>query len=308
MKIQLNTLTTYDFLYDKFYNCNDLELIDNDKKAYGIINKLIKVKEIRVDKNLYDSNNIVVHKADISLNNLSSFLGMYFVSGTGFDISKEIQITKDQLKNNASDIDLTDVYLLEPDKWLLVIPAIEPDHQYDIVIFRDILVHVLGNYKPFHTENGKLVIKSIKDFDVNNFVFGNLGLEIPYYINERIFNLLNIIDYNKFILSTSFKYDLYFLQLVAIYKYLQKVNGWDTSELKKYMIQLTIDVKYPSIITSDVDYKLLNRQRKIVKAVEEIANVDDEIKKSFIDFSILLYDIYNRNISKNNIKIKLLKK
>lgn len=306
-KVYLNSLTVYDFLYDKIYNCSDLELIGSDKKAYDIINKLIKVKEIRVDKNLYDSNNIVVHKADICVNNVNAFLGIYFVSGTGFDISKEIQITKDQLKIQPSGIDLASICLFKPDEWFLVIPSIEPDHQYDIIVFMDILVHVLNNYNPIHLDNGKLIINSPKDFDVVNFTIGNLGLEIPYFIVERIFHLLNITDYYKSILSMSFDQDFYILQLVGIYNYLQKANRWTTLEINKYMLQLMIDINYSSIIF-DIDYVLINRHKKLVKVIEEIANIDDEIKKSFIDFSILLYDIHKINVKKNNIKLKLLKK
>lgn len=303
-KVQLNTYTTYDYFYDKIYNCDDLELIGSDKKAYGIINKLIKVRKTSVDKNLYDPNNIVVHKADISLNNLSSFVGLYFVSGTGFDISEEIQTVKDCLKDEVFEFELGDTLFLEPDNWFFVIPAIEPDHQYDIIVFRDILIHALNNYKPIHLENGKLVYNSPKDFDPINYVLGNLGLVIPRYVVERIFILLNIVDYNvDNVLSTKFaSFDLYFLQLVAIYKYLQKVYGWNTSELKKYLLQLTIDIKYPSILFG-ADYKFLNTNRKVLKYVEEIANVNDEIKNSFIDFSILLYDTCNLSNPKSNIKL-----
>ena len=52
-KVYLNPLTIYDFLYEKIYNCDDLELIGNDKRAYDIINKLIKIKKIAVSKEEY---------------------------------------------------------------------------------------------------------------------------------------------------------------------------------------------------------------------------------------------------------------
>lgn len=298
-KVQLNTYTTYDYFYDKIYNCDDLELISSDKKAYEIINKLIKVKETSVDKNLYDPNNIVVHKADICLNNLSSFIGLYFVSGTGFDISKEIQTVKDCLEDDVKEFNLSDTLLLEPENWFLIVPAIEPNHQYDIIVFNDILLSALNNYKPIHLENGKLS-KSYKDFDANNFVLGNLGVVIPRYIVERILNLSDIVVDRLNLLSTRFDCDLYFLQLVAYYKYLQKAYNWNAANTKKFLLRFMIDLTCPSILF-DVDYKDLIEHRKILKFTEEITKVDDEIKKSFIEYSIVLYEA--RNLSTNNIEL-----
>lgn len=301
-KVYLNPLTVYDFLYEKIDNCDDLELIGNDKKAFNIINKLIKIREISVDKNFYDPNNIVIHKADIYLNNSSIFLGVYFVDGTGFDFSEEIQEVKDCLKDDITEFDLTDTLFLEPENWFLIVPAIEPNHQYDIIVFNDILLSALDNYKPIHLENGKLS-KSYREFDANNYVLGNLGLVIPRFIVERILELsANDIVYGMNYLSTRFDYDLYLLQLVAYFKYLQKVHGWNVVDTKKFLLQYTIDFKHPSILF-DVDYKELVDHRKLVKVIGDVVNIDDEIKKSYIDYSILLYDTCNLNNSKNNIKL-----
>lgn len=300
-KVYLNPLTLYDFLYEKIYDCSDLELIGKDKKAYDIINKLIKIREISVDKNIYDPNNIVVHKADVNISDSSIFLGLYFITGTGFDISEEIQTVKDCLKDDIAEFDLTDTLLLEPDNWFLIVPAIEPNHYYDIIVFVDLLVNALDNYKPIHLENGKLS-KSYKDFDINNFVIGNLGLVIPRYVVERILGLTDDIVYGMNNLSIRFDYDLYLLQLVAYFKYLQKVHGWNVADTKKFLLQYTIDFKYPSILF-DVDYKELVDHRKLVKVLEDVVNIDDEIKKSFIDYSILLYDTCDLSNPKNNIKL-----
>ena len=81
-KVYLNPLTIYDFLYEKIYNCDDLDLIGNDKKAYSTINNLIKIKKIAVSKEEYDPNNIKINKADIYLDDSDLFVGMYFVSNT----------------------------------------------------------------------------------------------------------------------------------------------------------------------------------------------------------------------------------
>ena len=103
-KVYLNPLTIYDFLYEKIYNCDDLELIGNDKRSYDIINKLIKIKKIAVSKEEYDPINIKVNKADVYLDDSDLFVGMYFVSNTGFDISKEVEKIKDYLKDDVFEI------------------------------------------------------------------------------------------------------------------------------------------------------------------------------------------------------------
>ena len=47
----------------------------------------------------------------------------------------------------------------------------------------------------------------------------------------------------------------------------------------------------PSILI-DADCKdINNNDKKLIKATEEVLNIDDEIKKSYIDYSMLLYDI-----------------
>lgn len=97
-KVYLNPLTVYDFLYEKIYDCSDLDLIGHDHTFYDIIDDLIKIKNIGVSKEEYDPKNIDVRRANIYLDDESSvensFVGLYFISGTGFDISKEINKTK----------------------------------------------------------------------------------------------------------------------------------------------------------------------------------------------------------------------
>lgn len=299
-KVCLNPLIVYDFFYEKIKNCDDLELIGNDKKAYNIINKLIEVKEIKVDKNLYDPNKIVVNKADVYFDDSSKFLGIYFVSGTGFDISEEIQTVKDCLDDECFEFNLSDITLLEPDNWFLVTHNIEPYHKYDIIVFTDILVNALENYKPIHLENGKLISNSPKDFDIINFIIGNLGVVIPRYVVERILELSgNEIDHLDLI-STRFGYDLVLLQLIAYYKYLQKVYNGKISDIKKFLLRFMIDLTHSSILF-DINYKDLIEHRKILRKIEELSNVNDEIKESIIDYSIILYQASNLRV--NNIKL-----
>ena len=54
---------------------------------------------------------------------------------------------------------------------------------------KNFVVNALENYKPIHLENGKLISNSPKDFDIINFINGNLGLMIPHYVVERILAL-----------------------------------------------------------------------------------------------------------------------
>ena len=99
-------------------------------------------------------------------------------------------------------------------------------------------------------------------------------------------------------LSTKFKGDLYLLHYVAYFKYLQKVHGWNIAETKKFLLRFSIDVLNPSILI-DADCKdINNNDKKLIKATEEVLNIDDEIKKSYIDYSMLLYEI-TRNIINN---------
>ena len=302
-KVYLNPLTLYDFLYEKIYDCSDLELIGNNKKAYNIINKLIEIKEIRVSKEEYDPKNIKVNKIDVYLDDSDNFVGMYFVSGTGFDISKEVEIVKEWLKDDVFEFGLGETHL-KPYKHFLIVPALEPKHQYDIIIFRDLLVNALYNYKPIHLENGKLTVNS-KNFDINNFVIGNLGMTVTYFIVRRTIDML--INMNRLdFLSTKFKGDFYLLHFVAYFKYLQKVYNWNISETKKFLLQFSIDINNPSILI-DADYKeIVSNDKKLIKAIEEVLNIDDEIKKSYIDYSIILYDITRsimNNDKDNNFKL-----
>ena len=288
-KVYLNPLTIYDFLYEKIYNCDDLDLIGNDKKAYSTINNLIKIKKIAVSKEEYDPNNIKINKADIYLDDSDLFVGMYFVSNTGFDISKEVEKIKDCLKDDVFEFDLASEKLFKPWNHFLVIPALEPKHQYDIIVFRDLLVSALNNYKPIHLENGKLISNS-KNFDIHNFVLGNLGFTVTYFIMRRTIDMIMHMIRLDF-LSTKFKGDLYLLHFVAYFKYLQKVHGWNIAETKKFLLRFSIDVMNPSILIDAVCKDINNNDKKLIKATEEVLNIDDEIKKSYIDYSMLLYDI-----------------
>ena len=246
-KVYLNPLNVYDFLYEKIYDCSDLELIGSDKKAYDTINKLIKIKKIAVSKEEYDPNNIKVNKADVYLDDTDLFVGMYFVSGTGFDISKEIEVVKECLKDNEFEFDLAAEKLLKPWNHFLVVPALESKHQYDIIVFRDLLVSALNNYKPIHLENGKLTINS-KNFDIHNFVIGNLGFTVTYFIMRRTIDMIMNMERLDF-LSTNFKGNLYLLHYIAYFKYLQKVHGWNIAETKKFLLRFSIDMMNPSILT-----------------------------------------------------------
>lgn len=302
-KVYLNPLNVYDFLYEKIYDCSDLESIGKDKKAYDIINKLIKTKEIPISKEEYNPNNIVVHKADIYLNDSSIFIGLYFVDGTGFDISKEVEKTKECLKDNIFEFSLSKT-LFESCSHFLVVPALESKHQYDIIVFRDLLVSALNNYKPIHLENGKLTVNP-KNFDVINFVIGNLGMTATYFIMRRIIDMLLNMDRLDF-LSTKFKGDFYLLQFVAYFKYLQKVYNWNISETKKFLLRYSIDINNPSILI-DADREEINtNDKKLIRTIEEVLNINNEIKKSYIDYSIILCDITRsimNNDTNNNIKL-----
>ena len=165
---------------------------------------------------------------------------------------------------------------------------------------KNFVVNALENYKPIHLENGKLISNSPKDFDIINFINGNLGLMIPHYVVERILELSGNEINHLNLISTRFGYDLTLLQLIAYYKYLQKVYNGKISDIKKFLLRFMIDLTHPSILF-DVNYKDLIEHRKILRKIEEISNIDDEIKKSIIDYSIILYQA--SNLSVNNIKL-----
>lgn len=307
-KVYLNPLTVYDFLYEKIYDCSDLDLIDHNHTFYDIIDDLIKIKNIGVSKEEYDLENIEVHRANIYLDDESSvensFIGLYFVSGTGFDISKEINKTKKCLEDNVLEFSIGET-TFKPFEKFLVIPAIEPNHRYDIIVFRDFLAYALDNYEPVHLENGKLTVNP-KNFDIHNFVIGNLGTTIPYFIVSEIINLTIETERLDF-LSIHFKGDQYLLHIVAYFKYMQKVRNWNIAETKKFILQLSIDMNNPSILT-DADYKdIVTNDKKLIKTIEEVLNIDDEIKKSYLKYGILLYkitrNIINNQDTNNNIKL-----
>lgn len=306
--VYLNPLTLYDFLYEKIYDCSDLELIDRDHTFYDIIDDLIKIKNIGVSKEEYDLENIEVRRANIYLDDESSvensFIGLYFVSGTGFDISKEINKTKKCLEDNVLEFSIGET-TFKPFEKFLVIPAIESNHRYDIIVFRDFLVYALDNYEPVHLENGKLTVNP-KNFDIHNFVIGNLGTTIPYFIVSEIINLTIETERLDF-LSIHFKGDQYLLHIVAYFKYMQKVRNWSIAETKKFILRLSIDMNNPSILT-DADYKdIVTNDKKLIKTIEEVLNIDDEIKKSYLKYGILLYkitrNIINNQDTNNNIKL-----
>lgn len=108
-------------------------------------------------------------------------------------------------------------------------------------------------------------------------------------------------------LSIHFKGDQYLLHIVAYFKYLQKVHNWSIAETKKFILRLSIDMNNPSILT-DVDYKdIVTNDKKLIKTIEEVLNIDDDIKKSYLKYNILIYkitrNIINNQDTNNNIKL-----
>ena len=104
--------------------------------------------------------------------------------------------------------------------------------------------------------------------------------------------MLNKIDLTDYIAKNK-KYSEEVLKCIAV----SDNKNIDFKLLKAPKV--TIDEN--SNILFDVNYKDLIEHRKILRKIEEISNIDDEIKKSIIDYSIILCQA--SNLSVNNIKL-----